>query len=114
MLLASKRGRGAHEGAHRLGHPALAADHLTQIVVADTQSQDGRVAVVADLAYLDGVRIVYEVAREEFNQLMHWRLPMPCFVCSAEAGTTGWAGCWSRTARLAWFWPGRRPVRTAT
>src|SRR5262249_26795204 len=64
---AARRG-GAHDGTERARDPALAADHLADVVLRDMQLDD-RVAVALDLLDAHRVRLVDEAARQVLDDL---------------------------------------------
>src|SRR5215472_12919325 len=96
VALTLQRAGGAHERAHSLGDAALAADDLAQVIAIDLEAKHGGVAVVAHHAYLDGVGLVHQVARDELDQSLHVMRSVPPDARSLTLGS----GC-----------PGQRAAR---
>ena len=68
------RAAGSDDRAERPGDPALAADHLADVIRRDPQLKHGR----AFLSYFldrNRIRIVDELAREVLEELSHRRRP---------------------------------------
>jgi hypothetical protein len=62
----------ANDRAERPRDPALATDHLADVVFRDSELEDGR-AFALNFLDLDGVRFVDELPREVRKQLSHRR-----------------------------------------
>jgi hypothetical protein len=71
MLPATEAARSAHQRADRLGDASLPPDHLAKIILTDTQANDRRIAVVANLTHGNRIWVVNQIARDELDKPTH-------------------------------------------
>ena len=78
----------ADESAKRPGDPALASDHLADVVGSNLESQHDHVALV-DALDPDGVRIVDEPTGDPGEQVVHAVYWIPAALISRATGSDG-------------------------